>query len=64
MITKRGQYVTARSVKAAFLNQFPEINSISDTTIRGAMKGDLRMKYKKLSTIMPKTLDSAEVRSF
>ena len=64
MVSQKGCYVTAASIKKELLKEFEDINTVSTSTITKTLHQDLGMKYKKLSDILPKENKNDKVREF
>ena len=51
-------------IKEKLINEFSGLGSVSDKTIRKALKNDLGYSYKILENIEPKTISEDKIRTF
>ena len=60
----KGFRLSVSIIKKRLINKFSELESISDKTIRTALKNDLGYSYKILENIEPKTISEDKIRIF
>ena len=60
----KGLSLSVSMIKEKLINEFSGLGSVSDKTIRKALKNDLGYSYKILENIEPKTISEDKIRTF